>query len=517
MPVLLQQSNSDLPNEHRAPAVNTSSPVILVAEEQVIADVPQLPLPVSSGLLSNVLRDVPESASPENCERPVLDEIIEAVASSDVSAPLTSFFPPNLPRLDVCPSSSSHSVERLMSESHHPFARENSRRWVEVGQRLLGQLYSSDKNDIRISFENGFPMLPACISEEIQGLHQQLGLGEKEREQLAHSPTGLSWALDCASNLVPNLNRAAKPYYMDAEQIARDNAYIESRNDYLAAILCITWALYEYAEVPVIRGSYTIEDQNQKLYELLLNYVKFANKSEVTAGIAPHGMCLAQKASRVADAATLGFFKTEPNTVWGNFSAVLAKTSQFAYCRTPDTMMPGSSHHKKVCQEQYGIDLRFRGKESALELFPNGGTHLLFGNLGIGGEPFTFAKIEEEGLGNTLEAGAHALSFAKAGVVAEGSRREKDNLLMPEWNAYCEAAGIKSGIKTVHEMVCVVISSESSPAADVQKRAFLEKAVELYGDNMSQLLFRTGHEVIVDFSRGFDYPSHLETPGCRAV
>lgn len=88
---------------------------------------------------------------------------------------------------------------------------------------------------------------------------------------------------------------------------------------------------------------------------------------------------------------------------------------------------------------------------------------------------------------------------------------------MPEWNAYCEAAGIKSGIKTVHEMVCVVISSESSPAADVQKRAFLEKAVELYGDNMSQLLFRTGHEVIVDFSRGFDYPSHLETPGCRAV
>jgi len=461
-----------------------------------------------SGAEKQVMADVTEFTAPGNSVRTFLDETIKAVASSGVPATPTSFFRPNLSRLDIYPSSSSHSVERLMSERHHPFARENSAEWVKKGQELLRQLYGSDKNDIQTTFENRFPKLPACMST-IKGLHQRLGLGEQNREQIAYSLTGLSWAIDCASKLFPNLNRVVKPYFMDAEQMARDKDYIESRNDYLAAILCITWALYEYPKVHVLMGSYTIEDQNQKFYELLLNYVKFANKSEVTSGISPYGMCLAQKASRVADAATLGFFKTKPTTVMGNFSAVFSKTSQFAYCRSPDSMIPGSSHHKKRCLEQYGIDLRFRGNESALGLFPNGRTHLLFGQLWIGEESLTFAKIEEEGLGNTFEACKHALSyaksFAKAGQVEEGSRQENDNLLMPEWKAYCEAAGIKSGVKTVHEIVYMLISSKSSPAADVKKRAFLDKAFELYGHDEYQLLLRTGHEVIIDFSRGFDY------------
>ena len=385
-------------------------------------------------------------------------------------------------------------------ERHHSFARLKSQNWIAKGQHLLHLLYQANDADLEITFnDKGYPQFPQCVSAAIKGLHGNLELGRDERQEadLAHSAATIP-------NLCADINQLVRVNFFDNRQ--EEEQFDKSRNDYLAAILCIIWALYSQAEVEVQRGSYKIMDQNHQLYKFLKNYVKFANKTDSPSAIMPYGMSLAHPMSR-------GY-------------------SRMAYSRTPQTVIAGSSHYKRNL-EQFGIDLRFGLSETALELFPNQGTHLLFGDVSMMGEMLTFLKIEGSGLGTLDDVAHHSVSLACSGTVEASSRREKDNPLMPEWLGFCQAAGLSVNPKDqvpVHQMYLLMNSHElhkmhldmgghlqlTNPV-QIARQAFLLKAIDLYGPDISLLAYRTGHEVFLDLRPALDSSYQLESSRASMV
>ena len=479
------------------------------ADEQKFADVDPV-MNLSGDLGEPVLEQQPASAHQRLDEDNATWELIhmdgeevrfetETETDSEPDAPAAALGE-IVPVLAQQPHSDSHQVQRPLpldvgltsDERPHSLSPGSTSRWVAKGERILQALYQSNDADLEITFNaEGYPQLPQCMSTEIKGLHTMF---EHERQALAHSAARLPGA--CA-----DLNGWVRSFGSTPEQ---QEQFDESRNDYLAAILCITWALYNHAEVSVKRGSYKIGDQNHKLYKFLVNFVQFANKTVSPSAIMPYGSSL------------LHIFP-------GN------SYSRTAYSRTP----PFGSSHYKSNPDQFGIDVRFDLAGIALPLFPNGGTHLLFGDVSMMGEKLTFLKIEETGLGTLGDFCDHSCSYAQSGVVAADSRREKDNHLMPEWLAFCQAAGMPHNPKEqipVHEMYLRMHSRElhelhklhkmhldmgghlqlTNPV-QIARQAFLLKAIDLYGPDISLLLFRTGHEVFLDLRDGFNRSVELES------
>ena len=380
-------------------------------------------------------------------------------------------------------------------ERPHSLSPGTTSRWVAKGKRILQALYQSNDADLKITFnEEGFPQLPQCMSGEITDLHVMF---EAERQELAR-PAAL------VAGVCADVNQGVRSLFSTFDQREQ---FDKSRNDYLAAIICITWALHEHAEVRVSRGSYKIGDQNHKLYEFLVNFVRFANKTVSPSAIMPYGSsCL----HPIRFFAGYGYSRT-------------------AYSRTPETLIAGSSHYERN-SDQFGIDVRFGLGETSLPLLPNGGTHILFGDVTMMGEKLTFLKIEEAGLGTLGDLVEHTFSFAHSGVVAADSRREKDNPLMPEWIAFCQAARMPHNPKEqipVHQMYLLMNSHElhkmhldmgghlqlTNPV-QIARQAFLLKAIDLYGPDISLLAFRTGNEVYLDLRNGFK--SSVELDSSRA-
>ncbi len=125
---------------------------------------------------------------------------------------------------------------------------------------------------------------------------------------------------------------------------------------------------------PIERGSYTIEDKNGKLWNLLNEAVKIPNQSIV-------------------------------------------------YNRSPDIL--GSSHHIDS-SIQFGMDFPENNSTSDVEKFTP--KHLLFGKINPKdtGDNKLFIKFEEAGIGNLLDILKHGIDFIFSGHVNETACREKD-------------------------------------------------------------------------------------------
>src|SRR5207249_1660859 len=149
-----------------------------------------------------------------------------------------------------------------------------------------------------------------------------------------------------------------------------------------------------------IRGSYKLIDPENRLYECLLEYVKFATKNEEPSHVLPFGVFALHK-------------PLDCVAFQSSLSRLMTKPSQFAYARV-GTIMPLSSHYKQD-KNQWGIDIRFTNNELALNLLPHGFSHILFGTVSSNGKQNTFVKFEPNCLGNFVEATVHGVDFVHGG------------------------------------------------------------------------------------------------------
>jgi hypothetical protein len=280
-----------------------------------------------------------------------------------------------------------------------------------------------------------------------------------------------------------NLSGTIKQIYKDYVSGATNKEYSTARNNYLTAIVSLMWSIHNKAkkdkDQELNRGSFKIIDPEAKLYNFLSQYVSFA------ASIQPSTNGL------------LGFFN-------GN---------DFAYSRTPTL---GLSSHYKADYKQYGIDLRFKGGDHyALPILPADHSHLLFGQVCINGETYTFLKFEEVGLGNFLEFINHGINYKNSGHKdpnqANTTFREKDipQEVKDAYTCFCQEATIESlnGTETIHEMWNVIelyinqitAKQENIPEnvkESIQK--FIVAVTESHlADNMS---IRNGQEIIIDLN-----------------
>lgn len=200
----------------------------------------------------------------------------------------------------------------------------------------------------------------------------------------------------------------------------------EEKLDYLAAILCVSWALSALAKKSgndVIRGSYTIT-KNDAIYKFFLGYVQLVNDNP------------------------------EPGYV---------NSGAFAYKRDPQNIVPCSSHYKSH-SNQYGIDIRFEDKGEAFELLPHGHKHILFGLIA---DNSTFIKFEHYGLGKMTEIIRHLIDFSASGKISGVTHREKSVLpaFEQEYKRFCTNIGIvpkAKFVKDMHKEISECINQKSS-------------------------------------------------------
>lgn len=277
---------------------------------------------------------------------------------------------------------------------------------------------------------------------------------------------------------------------------SNDENYVNSRKDSMAAIVCIMWSLVEKAALQnefFERGSFTIIDQDYRLHNFLLDYVKLVTDSE--------------------NPKDLPFVKTMSN---------------FAYRRDPT--LKGSSHHEGRCPEsQFGIDIRENTHESVLRLLPFDYTHLLFAKLDLNGqkEPLLFVKLEPLGMGSIPATIVHGANFAHSlSHVDTKTRREKDILptIQDSFNnlknkanlneektirgMYLAAHNILNDGKILHDLALdewVKGFDDNFELNDLKKKELIQDAQnfvslldQTYPDKKHHL--RTGNEVILDFT-----------------
>ena len=265
-------------------------------------------------------------------------------------------------------------------------------------------LCQSGRGILRDLYQGGGNSSSALLSQK--GLYDQLKLDNLiEAKTETGMLAGMQWLLSAAP--VKALNRKLRGNLEHATE----------RRDALAGIVLMMWALVGDGAAKgklVERGSFKVVDPGQKLFQHLRNYVEFAT------GLKDPGFI----------------------------------TNDFAYARNPDyPVLPLSSHYKQD-SEQFGIDVRFHGGSSALGVLPGGHSHILFGQVHIENQPYTFIKLEEVGLGTMTEMALHGVHYAKSGTVEKKSYREKD--LHPElvgaYREYCDAMGVPANAETVYGM-----------------------------------------------------------------
>jgi hypothetical protein len=185
---------------------------------------------------------------------------------------------------------------------------------------------------------------------------------------------------------------------------SKDEADESRRKNHLVAIVSVCWALNDLAVQQgdnFERGSFTVVDPNRYLYEFFLSYVRLVTNHH--------------------DPAFLSFRSTSTN---------------FAYRRDPESN--ATTHHRCRCPEsQFGIDVRFHGRESIHQLLPHRLAHLLFASLRLEDyehDPHSnvmFLKFESVGMGTWREHRKHAMNYLASGHGQSQSeslvrRRESD-------------------------------------------------------------------------------------------
>lgn len=255
-----------------------------------------------------------------------------------------------------------------------------------------------------------------------------------------------------------------------------DDQYNKQRKSYLYGIIALTWYFKDLAARQgegFGRGSFSLIDPNETVYQFLLSYVKLVNGTN--------------------DPENLPYVGT---------------LSNYAYRRDPKYYF--SSHHTgRSPWAQYGIDIRTEANQTVRKFLPEDHTHILFGKLWFGEEnrrPMTFFKTEEIGMGSLVAAAAHGTNFASGGKAIQATdRREKDIpiALQKAYNEfYNNTPHNEEKYKTVREMIqqAQKIQADKSleqyahyiPAA----KAFLAKVEEIFPDGNTDVC--VGNEVILD-------------------
>lgn len=390
-------------------------------------------------------------------------------------------------------NSTSLHEEKAKHIDHHVLAKEKQQAFINMGRFLIKSLCDAAPEDAcSKKFNASQPSLPKWleeISKEVD-LVQFVGLADKDT-RINISQEKVSLFRTCASqiNIVSTAALSLKRTLFPVEASHRKNRQI-----YLAAVLCMMWAIYKEAADQgddFSRGSYKIVDEKQqRLFECLRDYVAFVARTATPENVSPYGVSILDTTQRVATGNISSFFSNHGHAI-----------STFAYSRDPQLKL---SSHYLGNRQQYGIDLRFEENEFSLPLFPFKSTHLLFGAVDCQGQQVTFLKFEPEGLGEPTEAVAHGLSFMNSHHATGQSRREKDvpPTLYAAYEDFCMAVGTKSvAIKkaTVHQMHNYMfvesVDGSTLEAAEAAKEAFLKAAKELnYAENLA---LRTGNESIL--------------------
>lgn len=172
------------------------------------------------------------------------------------------------------------------------------------------------------------------------------------------------------------------------------NARDLDRMNYLAAIVCVMWAIENQTpeEHKFERGSWKISDV--RLAEFLKGYYDYANPERLGSISLAEGQ--------------------------------LTAANNLVYSRDPTMKL--SSHYKKD-KDQHGIDIRFHPQDDSCFILPpstDRRSHILFGEVATQKANATFLKFEMYGLGDSKQMMAHALEFLHGGTHDGTMRREKD-------------------------------------------------------------------------------------------
>ena len=240
----------------------------------------------------------------------------------------------------------------------------------------------------------------------------------------------------------------------------------------LAMLKCaslITY-LYEVAAkkgAAFIKGSFSIEDEGEKLYDTLCR--------------------LAKKA-----------------------------TNKYFYDRNPKENR--SSHYIRS-EKQYGLDIVIDENSTPIDLLPNERHHILLGSVEKGNKKATFIKCETYGLSSNFEYINHANQYVKykfKGRKHNNARRETDlpHDLAVAWKNYAENFKIKKKIikkAPVHDIVKRLETNKSNSHHHTFRS--LQAILQEYEKKRGPLYLMTGNEFIIPQATTYIILERLDKKG----
>lgn len=395
------------------------------------------------------------------------------------------------------------------SHKHGNFNIQNVIELCDFGKILLTKLYAVD-NPSDLRSDAHYQTLPKWLGE-ISSLNL-FGYAKLDGEISNQNRFFASWA-----SVLNKMNVVTKSYNavlnrieeIGSKQDELDN-HSNLRKNYLTAIICMMWAIYfdaAYQGEDFLRGSYKIIDQHNRLYNCLLDYVKFATKNPDPTGVLPNGMYIPAKSSEAIKGLLL---KTDINRL-------LSRSNEFAYSRSPNAFPPLSSHYPND-PLQWGIDLRFDSGQLATNFLPGKNSHILFGLVKTrqekGYPEATFIKFEPDPLGSFAEVGSHAISFLKSHHVEDTARREKDidAELQKIYQEFISKLPIKilrkQTIQEMYQTMKKIIEDLSALNPPEHGKIYIKAKSKLIQKfegvaqikGLGHLDMRTGNEVILDFT-----------------
>ncbi len=251
--------------------------------------------------------------------------------------------------------------------------------------------------------------------------------------------------------------------------VGGNKVHANARREYLIAIVSVMWHIHDLAiqaKQELNRGSYKIVDPDEKLFQFLMGYARFATGKE------------------------------QPEFLLG--------ANDFAYKRDPQWYLSSHYTHPSFQSCQYGIDMRLWGGHPTLDILPNESSHMLFGQVLINGTKHLFLKTEQIGLGHPLEYLEHGshLFFSKDKA---GAKYRRESTIPLDLNkAFEEYLAASPGLKkptpyTISKMYEMITKNVNSSSA--QQKAIREFAhcLEKHSYEIDASI-RTGQEVILDFT-----------------
>lgn len=321
-------------------------------------------------------------------------------------------------------------------------------KFIEAGYDLLKKLYSFE--GVSIENEDLKDIFDSYITKNKNKLAQKSVVGYTNPSSWMRSSLNKIWS----------------------------KTYTDKRHNYLYAIASILWAI---ADMGVKKGenfhsgSYTIIDPEHRLARFLTEYV-----SLVTGHKDPKHLAY--------------------STTW----------SDSAYRRDPRYY--GSSHHKNHClNSQFGIDARLNSGDFALKIFPGDRSHVLFAEITLDDnqkEDLTFIKIEDVGIGNSIDMINHGWSFLKTHGDLNDQNKRKEKMILPVIKeAYKNLLALLGDgdmpkgttIRDIYLKAIDVIESSLGDATIQNQASEIIKIIhETYPKDDKCHHLRTGHEVIID-------------------